>query len=156
MHCSFSYNRWLLAGFQVSPLSLAPFFYLMAWLPNHEDLLSKIFTLCHQLWRARNKHIFHNIPSQPVNIVHAAAKCFHLYHHHCNIKWHPPTPPYLKLNFDGCVHPNHKAAGFVRNSTGHPLLAMEKRIVLWKSLLLKWWLFVMVSLLFLILGCRIW
>lgn len=47
-----------------------------------------------------------------------------------NIKWHPPTHPGLKLNFDGSVFPNLQvAAGFVvRNATGHLVLAMAKKL----------------------------
>lgn len=37
---------------------------------------------------------------------------------------------WLKLNFDGSVHPNHQAAaGFViRDASGHPVLSMAKKL----------------------------
>lgn len=50
------------------------------------------------------------------------------YSHH--IKWHPPRPNFVKLNFNSYVDPNHNVVcGFVvRNELGSPLLAGSKNI----------------------------
>ena len=48
----------------------------------------------------------------------------------CVVKWHPPHSPLVKVNFDGSVINNNKAAtGFViRDAQGNPLLAGAKNV----------------------------
>lgn len=47
-----------------------------------------------------------------------------------HIRWKPPDPHFIKLNFDGAVKSNHNAAaGFViRDDQGRPILASSKHI----------------------------
>lgn len=110
--------------------------------PNTISALEKCLLLCWQIWDSRNNWIFKQITPHPAKVIHSAAAIGPAYWAHnprvllkdsssaLHIKWHPPRPNTVKLNFDGSVDPNHNATcGFViRDELGSPLLAGSKNI----------------------------
>ncbi|KAL6220373.1 hypothetical protein ACLB2K_008129 [Fragaria x ananassa] len=97
--------------------------------------------MCWQIWKARNTVIFQSASCSHVEIVHALAAIGASYRAHLwpvrdardypdDIKWHPPPPCFVKINFDGSVVPNRGAAtGFIiYDHNDNPLIVGSRNI----------------------------
>ncbi|XP_024163264.1 uncharacterized protein LOC112170267 [Rosa chinensis] len=110
--------------------------------PYDTNLFAKLISLCYNIWKARNNNVFRNEALSSPSIVAIAASTSQDFLTHnplvrrppdqCeNIKWNPPSPNHVKINFDGSViqQNNNAAIGFViRDSFGCPVIACAKRI----------------------------
>ncbi|KAL6141888.1 hypothetical protein ACLB2K_060174 [Fragaria x ananassa] len=100
----------------------------------------KILTLCWQIWQKRNDCVFRHKPFSAHSVVVCAASYFQpnsraisntILSPRCDssIKWTPPPPGVLKINFDGSVvQPSSNAAmGFLlRDDAGCPIVAAAR------------------------------
>ncbi|XP_024172136.1 uncharacterized protein LOC112178182 [Rosa chinensis] len=110
--------------------------------PYDANLFAKIISLCYHIWKARNNNVFRNEAfSSPAIVAIAASTSQDFLIHNPpvrrppdereHIKWNPPPPDHVKINFDGSViqQNNNAAIGFViRDNFGSPVIACAKRI----------------------------
>ncbi|XP_024190617.1 uncharacterized protein LOC112194635 [Rosa chinensis] len=157
--CPFAANVWCSAGITNTDFQNFEEWFLSWFRKDYQkSTIENLLLLCRKIWDARNNLIFRHSPSLPNMVVHAAASIGENYRRNnpCLFKgpastsqvicWLPPPAGFAKLNFNGSVVNNKKAAaGFViRDHDGSPLLLVRKLLVMLQSPLLKEVLFVMV------------
>ncbi|XP_062021273.1 uncharacterized protein LOC133737793 [Rosa rugosa] len=141
--CPFAANVWRSAAITNTDFQNFEEWFLSWFRKDYQKSTTEnLLLLCWKIWKARNNLIFRHSPSLPNMVVHAAASIGENYRRNnpCRfkgpaftsqvIRWLPPPAGFAKLNFDGSVVNNKKAAaGFViRDHDGSPLFAGARAI----------------------------
>ena len=135
--CSIASAVWSIPNHIPKPSSFASLDCWISAIFNSNNLrtIEDCILLCWKIWKARNDAVFRGSTPSAMSIVAAAAigaafRAANPKNSHAKppnteiIKWIPPVPNWLKLNFDGAASELSAAAGFViRNHLGHPVLA---------------------------------
>ncbi|KAI5324042.1 hypothetical protein L3X38_033115 [Prunus dulcis] len=107
---------------------------------NGLNILSKALLLCWQIWEARNNCVFKNMAPHLASALTVAGQVgLDFFKNNStpplrpkgdlSIKWKPPPPDWMKLNFDGSVREHMAASGFViRDWNGNVRLAGAKKL----------------------------
>ncbi|KAK8954287.1 hypothetical protein KSP39_PZI002052 [Platanthera zijinensis] len=102
---------------------------------NRKSIKIKLLaSLIYRIWKARNQFVHSEQPLSPssivLNAILDASDGNWATHVNLDTSWLPPPLGWLKVNFDGSVHPNNYAGlgCTIRNHTGELLAASGARI----------------------------
>ncbi|KAL6194501.1 hypothetical protein ACLB2K_035585 [Fragaria x ananassa] len=142
-YCKYAKEIWQ-ASNMMPPLNWEEGFFrvIHEWFvenPFDNVCFTKLITICWQIWKARNEVIFKGKNLNAGNIVRAAAmfqSSTYVASQHSRvgipndndidkmIRWTPPPPLWVKINFDGSVRSGAAAGDFIiRTDSGNPILA---------------------------------